>query len=106
VAQPEPHAEYSSGLAVRAMRFIALFVAIGALGCLPTLLVAWLTSNLLIAIAVGSMLAWAGFAYITVRAGFKLSHALWFMVPGIGFFFMLWVLWEASEPGVLSGAGA
>ena len=83
------------------MRFMVLFVGLGALGCLSTLLVAWLTSDLLIAIAVGSILAWAGFAYLTVRAGFKLSHAVWFIVPGIGFFFMVWVLWEASETGVL-----
>ena len=83
------------------MRFMVLFVGLGALGCLPTLLVAWLTSDFLIAIAVGSILAWAGFAYLTVRAGFKLSDAFWFIVPGIGFFFMVWVLWEASETGVL-----
>ena len=104
MAELEPRAEYSSGLAMRAMRFIALFAVIGALGYLPTLLVAWLTSNLLIGIVVGTILAWGGLAYVAIRAGFKLSHLLWLIVPGIGFFFMVWVLWEASEPGVLSAA--
>jgi hypothetical protein len=106
MTRPEPRPMRSTGMWVRVTRFVGLFVGFSVLACLPPLLVAWLTSDVLIAIAVGFIVSWVGLAYLTVRAGFTLSHALWFIVPGLGFAFMLWVLWELTEPGVLFNARA